>query len=310
VKNANPVYEASSGARAARVGSTAAAPRRGTRRGSLIALSGALLLAFVGCERAASARPPSIPALPAPAATGTAALPVVRYGYDVVRAWPHDPAAFTQGLVFRNGSFLESTGLVGRSSLREVALPSGQVLKQVAIAPPYFAEGLAVIGDRAFQVTWQHHQGFVYDADTLRRTQEFTYEGEGWGLATDGQALILSDGTNRIRFLDPATFQVKRTIEVRVGDRPLRELNELEYIRGEIFANVWQTNEVARIDAATGAVRGLIDFAGLLPATERGPETDVLNGIAYDEAGDRLFITGKCWPKIFEVRLKVLPAAK
>jgi glutamine cyclotransferase len=259
----------------------------------------AVLLTVTACGRTQSNQPPSVPASPA----GT----VTRYGYEVVRAWPHDPAAFTQGLVFREGSLLESTGLNGRSTLREVELETGRPRKQVALANQYFGEGLAVIGSQAFQLTWQNGKGFVYDVDTFRLVKEFTYTGEGWGLATDGKLLILSDGTSQIRFLDPATFQMVRTIQVTRDGRPLERLNELEFIHGEIFANVWETDEIVRIDPATGVVRGVIDFSGLLPRTERRPDTNVLNGIAYDPAGDRLFVTGKLWPKVFEVRLKVVP---
>ena len=270
------------------------------RSGALLAVT---VLALAACSKPATARAPSVP----PAAAGTAAGAPVLYTYEVVATWPHDPRAFTQGLVFRDGEFLESTGLNGQSTLREVELKTGRVIKQVPVASQFFAEGLAVVGDRAYQLTWQNGKGFVYDADTFRFLQEFTYEGEGWGLTTDGRSLILSDGTNRIRFLDPRTFQVSRTIDVTAGGKPVRELNELEWINGEIFSNVWQTDQVVRIDPATGIVRGVIDFSGLLARQDRGPETDVLNGIAYDAANDRLFITGKRWPKIFEVRLKVRP---
>ena len=227
-----------------------------------------------------------------------------RYTYEVIATWPHDRTAFTQGLVFRAGGFVESTGLNGQSSLREVELKTGRVLKRIDVAREFFGEGLAVIGDRAYLLTWQHHKGFVYDVDTFRLQREFAYEGEGWGLTTDGHALILSDGTSRIRFLDPATFQVLRTIDVVAAGKPVSQLNELEWINGEIFANVWQTDEIVRIDPATGSVRGVIDFSGLLAPADRGPETDVLNGIAYDAANDRLFVTGKKWPKIFEVKLR------
>lgn len=268
-------------------------------RGVLPALA---LLGLASCGKAGADKVASVPSLPA----ATRSTPA-RYGYEVVAAWPHDRGAFTQGLVFRDGNFLESTGLNGQSSLREAEAKTGRVLKQVGVPAQFFAEGLAVLGDRAYQLTWQSHKGFVYDVDTFRLEREFAYEGEGWGLATDGHTLILSDGTSRIRFLDPATFQVLRTIDVIEDGKPVARLNELEWINGEIFANVWQTDRVVRIDPATGQVGGVIDFAGLLPATERGPETDVLNGIAYDAANDRLFITGKRWPKIFEVRLKPLP---
>ena len=257
-------------------------------------------LALTSCGKPLADQGPSIPPLPAAAA-------VAHYSYDVVAVWPHDREAFTQGLVFRNGSLLESTGLNGHSSLREVDVKTGRILKQVGVSAQFFAEGLAVLGDRAYQLTWRNGQGFVYDADTFRREGEFSYVGEGWGLTTDGHALILSDGTSQIRFLDPATFRVVRTIEVTRDGKPLVWLNELEWIKGEIFANVWQTNEVVRIDPVTGQVRGVIDFSGLLGPEDRGPQTDVLNGIAYDAASDRLFITGKNWPKIFEVRLKLRP---
>jgi glutamine cyclotransferase len=230
---------------------------------------------------------------------------VVRYGYEVIKSWPHDRAAFTQGLVFRNGSFIESTGLNGQSTLREVEIESGRVVKQVALAPMYFGEGVAVLGGHAYQVTWQNRKGFVYDVDTFQGQKEFAYEDEGWGLTTDGRALILSDGTARIRFIDPASLAVQRTITVTLEDKPLGALNELEFIKGEIFANVWQTDDVVRIDPATGNVRGVISFAGLLAPQDRRADTDVLNGIAYDEKEDRLFVTGKRWPKVFEVRLKV-----
>lgn len=243
---------------------------------------------------------------PIPASLATASSPV-KYGYEVVATWPHDPQAFTQGLVFRNGDFLESTGLNGHSSLRDVELKTGRVLKQISVPAQFFAEGLTVIGDQAFQLTWQNGRGFVYDVDTFQLKKEFTYEGEGWGLATDGHWLILSDGTSRIRFLDPVTFQVVRTINVLADGKPVDRLNELEWINGEIFSNVWQTNEVVRIDPDSGRVRGVIDFSGLLAPQDHGPDTDVLNGIAYDAANDRLFVTGKRWPKIFEVRLKVRP---
>ncbi len=267
------------------------------------------LLALVGCGRNGTERALSVPASPhsAAGADAKAAGVPVRYTFEVVATTPHDRGAFTQGLVFRNGGFLESTGLNGQSSLREVELKTGRVLKQVSIAPQYFGEGLAVIGDRAFLLTWQHGKGFVYDADTFRLEREFTYTGEGWGLTTDGRSLILSDGTARLRFLDPATFVVTRTVEVTSEGKPVEHLNELEFVRGEVFANVWMENEILRIDPATGVVVGVIDCSGLLPRTEIRPDTDVLNGIAYEATTDRLFLTGKRWPKIYEVRLKVKP---
>jgi glutamine cyclotransferase len=262
----------------------------------------AVALALTACGRKAEPKIPSVPVSPP-----SADAPAVHYSYEVIKAWPHDRAAFTQGLAFHGAALLESTGLNGQSSLREVELPTGRVLKHVSLPGEFFGEGLAVWHGHAYQLTWQNQRGFVYDADTFRREREFTYAGEGWGLTTDGQALLLSDGTNRIRCFDPETFKVRRTIEVTMDGKPVDRLNELEWVNGEIFANVWQTDRVVRIDPATGRVRGVIDFRGLLAAIDRGPDTDVLNGIAYDAASDRLFITGKRWPKIFEVRLKVAP---
>lgn len=263
------------------------------------------LLALAGCGKSAPGNTTAVPAsLPASAD----APPVItHYSYEVVKAWPHDREAFTQGLVFRGGNLIESTGLNGQSTLREVDPESGRVLKQVALAPVYFAEGVAVIAAQVFQLTWQNGKGFVYDADTFQLLKEFRYEGEGWGLTTDGKALILSDGTSRIRILDPVTFSVQRTLAVTMNGKPRDRLNELEYIHGEIFANVWQTDEVVRIDPATGIVRGIVDFSGLLAAHDRRADTDVLNGIAYDAKNDRLFVTGKRWPRLFEVRLKAKP---
>jgi glutamine cyclotransferase len=188
-----------------------------------------------------------------------------------------------------------------------VDIKTGRALKQVALSWEFFAEGLAVVGDKAFQLTWQNQKVFVYSADTFQRLGEFSYEGEGWGLTSDGHQLIMSDGTSRIRFLDPQSFTVVRTIDVTRNGKPQTQLNELEYIKGEVFANVWQTNEVVRIDPSNGIVRGVIDFSELLPSMDRSVGTDVLNGIAYDAAEDRLFITGKRWPSVFEVRLKALP---
>jgi glutamine cyclotransferase len=239
---------------------------------------------------------------PAPAAPA-AAVPV--YGYDVVKAYPHDAAAFTQGLIFMDGELLESTGgYEGKSSLRRVELETGKVLQKVEVPRFYFAEGLTVFGGKAYQLTWEGEKGFVYDPKTFKKLGEFEYEGEGWGLTHDSDSLILSDGSHKIRFIDPNTFQVKRTISVFDNGRPLSQLNELEYVKGEIFANVWHQDRVARIDPQTGAIKGWVDLAGLLrPGEVKDPEA-VLNGIAYDEAGDRLFVTGKLWPKLFEVRLK------
>ncbi len=233
-----------------------------------------------------------------------AAAPVATYTYQVVDVHPHDRNAFTQGLVFLKGVLFESTGLNGKSSLRRVDLQTGRVLQQVGLSAQYFAEGMTVLDGKIFQLTWQSQKGFVYDLETFEPKGEFSYTGEGWGLTTDGHVLIMSDGTDQIRFLDPATFRVLRTIHVLNQGLPLPRLNELEYVKGEIFANIWQTQSVARIDPADGRVLGLIDFSGLLTPADYTKTTDVLNGIAYDAAGDRLFVTGKNWPKLFEVRLQ------
>jgi glutamine cyclotransferase len=226
------------------------------------------------------------------------------YGYEVVNVWPHDSQSFTQGLLFHNGTLIESAGQYGQSSLRRVELQTGKVLKKVEVPPQYFAEGVALFGDKIYQITWEHGKGFIYDAETLEKTGEFRYDGQGWGLATDGESLILSDGTSQIRFLAPSNFRVSRTITVNEDGRPVREINELEYIKGEIWANVWHEDRIARIEPKTGKVVGWVDLKGLLPANERGGSEAVLNGIAYDAAGDRLFVTGKLWPKLFEIRLK------
>ncbi|HEV7473520.1 MAG TPA: glutaminyl-peptide cyclotransferase [Pyrinomonadaceae bacterium] len=225
-------------------------------------------------------------------------------GYEVVHVWPHDPQAFTQGLVFSGGNFLESTGEAGHSSLRRVAPETGTVLQKVDVPQPYFAEGIALLKGKIYQLTWQHQVGFIYDALSFEKIGQFNYQGEGWGLATDGESLILSDGSNHIRFLDPDNFQVKKTIAVLDGRAPVNELNELEYIQGEIYANIWHADRIARIDPQTGRVVGWIDLRGLLARGEVQDEEAVLNGIAYDEATGRIFATGKLWPKLFEIRLK------
>lgn len=226
--------------------------------------------------------PTPVPALKAPAL----------YTYQVVATYPHDPKAFTQGLVWDNGVLYESTGLKGQSSLRRVDLKTGRVLQRRVVNSRYFAEGLALLNNQLIQLTWQEKTGFVYDRRTFRQVRTFRYETEGWGLTHDGKQLIMSDGSATLRYLDPKTFAVVRTITVNENGRPISQLNELEYVKGEIFANVWQTNLVAQIDPATGRVVGWIDLSTLLSESERA-KTDVLNGIAYDPKGDRLFVTGK-----------------
>jgi glutamine cyclotransferase len=237
-------------------------------------------------------------------ATAPANGPVPKYGYQIVNIWPHDSNAFTQGLVLMDGKLLESTGQEGFSSLRRVELESGKVLKKVDVPEPYFAEGLAALNGKLYQLTWQHNIGFIYDAQTFDRLGEFNYQGEGWGLATDGQSLILSDGTSRIRFIDPAGFRVVRSITVTDAGQPVRELNELEYVKGEIYANVWHDNRIAMIDPQSGHVNAWLDLTGLMPAGELQDPEAVLNGIAYDQANDLLIVTGKLWPRVFEIKVK------
>ena len=225
------------------------------------------------------------------------------YGYEVAHVFPHDADAFTQGLIFHDGKLLESTGEVGRSSLRRVEMETGKVVQRVDVPVPYFAEGLTLLKGKIYQLTWQHQLGFIYDAWTFDKLGEFNYQGEGWGLTNDGQSLILSDGSNHLRFLDPDNFQVRKTIAVVDGLTPVTEINELEYIHGEIYANIWHADRIARIDPQTGRVVGWINLAGLLFPGEVQDEEAVLNGIAYDEATSRLFVTGKLWPKLFEIRV-------
>ncbi len=226
-----------------------------------------------------------------------------RYGYRVVNAFPHDPTAFTQGLVFSEGLFYESTGLRGYSTLRKVKPETGVVIHQVRVDDRYFAEGLALVGKELLQLTWQENTGFVYDKDTLQRLRTFRYPTEGWGIAFDGTDLVMSDGSSRLYFLDTGTQKTVRSLQVTDAGRPVERLNELEFIRGELWANVWTTDRIARIDPKSGRVTGWIDLTGLLRPEARGPEGDVLNGIAWDKTMDRIFVTGKKWPWMFQIEV-------
>jgi glutamine cyclotransferase len=223
--------------------------------------------------------------------------------YEVIQSYSHDPDAFTQGLIYLDGFLYESTGLYGNSSLRKVDLETGQAVQQIDLSADYFAEGLTHWEETLVQLTWREGVGFLYDLEDFNLLGQFTYETEGWGLTQDGERLIMSDGTSTLYFLDPDSFQVIGTVTITYQGEGIQRLNELEYIQGEVYANIWQTDEIIRINPDTGAVIGWIDLRGLLPEDERTPETDVLNGIAYDAAEDRLFITGKCWPKLYEIRL-------
>ncbi len=252
------------------------------RRGPLLLSLPLALLAIVG-----------------PRAQGRS-LPVS--GYVVVRAYPHDANAFTQGLEIVNGRLYEGTGLNGRSSIRRVKLETGEVTQRWDISAQHFGEGITLFGGRLFQLTWQSGLAFVYDPMTFRQLQSFKYSGEGWGLTHDRTRLYMSDGSEFLRVLDPSSFKEVRRLRVTGEGQPVRNLNELEWVKGEIFANIWQTDYIARIDPSSGHVIGYIDLRGLMPARDVSPDA-VLNGIAYDEQGGRLFVTGKLWPRLFEITL-------
>lgn len=228
--------------------------------------------------------------------------PVV--GYRIVNVYPHDPQACTQGLVYRNGFLFESTGRNGRSSLRKVSLENGKIVQKQSIDDRYWAEGLTEWNGRLLQLTWKSNIGFVYDIESFKLQDTFRYSGEGWGLTHDGTQLIMSDGSNTLRFLDPASFRERGRISVRDGNISIREMNELEYIRGEIYANIWHTDRIARISPESGRVVGWIDLQNLLsPVYHINDPEAVLNGIAFDAENNRLFVTGKFWPVLFEIEL-------
>jgi len=230
------------------------------------------------------------------------------YRVQVIHTYPHDPTAFTQGLEYHDGVLYEGTGLKGRSALRVEHLNNAAVIHRVKLADEYFGEGITVLNGEIYELTWLAHKGFVYSESTLHRLREFQYPGEGWGLANDGKLIYMSDGSSEIRVLDPKTLSELRRIKVHDGEKPIDMLNELECVNGELFANVWQTDRIARISLSDGSVLGWIDASGLLQPGEAPDPDAVLNGIAFDARHNRLFITGKLWPKLFEVRL--LPASK
>lgn len=221
-----------------------------------------------------------------------------------VRSHPHDPTAFTQGLLWHEGRLYESTGRYGESTLRIADVATGEVRQRADLPPQYFAEGIALLGGRMYQLTWREGVAFVWDPATLREVGRVQYTGEAWGLTTDGESLVVSDGSSYLTWVDPASFAVRRTVRVTDGGRPVDQLNELEWVRGEVWANVWHSTHILRIDPATGAVVGRLDLTALVP-----PALDaeaVLNGIAYDEAGDRIFVTGKLWPRLYEISVPSL----
>jgi glutamine cyclotransferase len=225
------------------------------------------------------------------------------YGYRIVNVYPHDKDAFTQGLVFENGILYESTGRFGYSSLRKVELETGAVLEIHDLPPEYFGEGITIFNNKIFQLTWQSYTGFIYDKENFLLLENFYYSTEGWGITNDGKHFIFSDGTAVLHFLNPETYEEVKQIEVKAENGPVLNLNELEYIDGEIYANVLPTDRIARIDPETGNVLGWINLNGLLGADQHNTQANVLNGIAYDQEKKRLFVTGKFWPKLFEIKL-------
>jgi glutamine cyclotransferase len=250
------------------------------------------------------------------APTSTVLIPTVvngampTFGYRVLASYPHDRGAWTQGLVYTDGVLYEGTGPDnggnvggGPSSLRRVNLETGEVEQRVDLPLEFYGEGIAVYSDTIAQITWQSQTGFVYDRATMQQRRTFSYGGQGWGITYDGQRLIMSDGTSRLRFLDPATFAEVGSVEVIGPDGPVLNLNELEYVDGALYANIWQTDRIARIDPLSGKVTAWIDLSGLLSQEDRAGGVDVLNGIAYDAANKRLLVTGKLWPKLFAIEL-------
>ena len=248
-----------------------------------------VLLALPGCGAPAPAEPPV-------------------YGYKVVRAYPHDPTAFTQGLFYLDGKLYESTGLNRQSTIREVRLEDGKVLRSVDLAPEYFGEGIVNWRGEILSLTWQNGVGFRWNRADFRRTGEFHYPGEGWALTQDGKNVIMSDGTSELRFLDPATMAERKRVTVTYNGQPVTHLNELEWVKGEVFANIWMGRRIARIDPKSGRVKGWIDLSELAVENANGDPDSVLNGIAYDSKRDRLFVTGKNWAKLFEI--DIVPKAK
>jgi glutamine cyclotransferase len=264
-------------------------------RASRLAVSVGILVT-IGPARAPGSSPsPQSPVRP------DASAPVV--GYAVQHTYPHDPGAFTQGLEYWRGYLYEGTGLNGRSSIRKVELGSGKIVRQRELPRAHFGEGITLWKATLIELTWQSQVAFVYDRDTFEPRRTFSYPGEGWGLTHDATDLIMSDGTAELRFLDPETFKERRRITVTDGGRPVTRLNELEYVKGQVFANIWTTDRIARVDPVSGRVLGWVDLRGLLPGRDRVGSDAVLNGIAYDEAGDRLFVTGKLWPSLFEIKI-------
>ena len=234
--------------------------------------------------------------------TKTSGSTIPHYTYEIVNEYPHDENSFTEGLAFDNGVLYESTGLDGNSTLRKVVLETGRTLQLHSLPDEFFGEGITIFGDRVIQLTWQSQKGFVYEKDTLNIVEEFSYSGEGWGITHDGKRLIMSNGSATLTFLDPETFEITGTLWVHDDDVGLANLNELEYVHGDVYANVWQEDKIAIINIQTGQVKAWIDLTGLYDATRVDPN-NVLNGIAYNANDNGLFVTGKRWPQIFQIKL-------
>jgi glutaminyl-peptide cyclotransferase len=239
-----------------------------------------------------------------------AAAQTPEYTYKIIHVYPHDPRAFTEGLEYRAGNLYESTGIKGTSWLRKEKLETGQVLQQFDLDSQYFGEGITILNQQITQLTWQTEIGFLYDQATFHVKRTFNYPGEGWSLTNDGSNIYMDDGTAQIRVWDPVTLQEKRRFTVKDHGQPVINLNELEWVRGELYADIWQKDVIVRISPTDGRVLGWIDMTGILPAADRTGSEDVLNGIAYDSLGDRLFVTGKYWPKLFEIKVVPKPQRK
>lgn len=265
----------------------------------------------IGCSGGTNSPKPNIDA--SPANTGKAApLPVS--GYEIVKTYPHDPKAFTQGLLYHDGFLYESTGSFGFSSLRKVEIETGKVVQKFDLPPESFGEGIALLGDKIYQLTWREGLARVFDIKDFKLLQEFTYQGQGWGITTDGTNLFMTDSTHVMRVLNPETFRSSKMVVVmREDGKPLMQINELEYVKGEIWANIWHSEEpeilgkpntIARIDPATGKLLGWINLDGISPSDTNRSSEHTLNGIAYDAAGDRIFVTGKLWRNLYEIKIK------
>jgi glutamine cyclotransferase len=266
----------------------------------------AMIVAFIyaGCVTTQGKSPEPSAVSPAKASGNPQAVPVL--GVQVIKSYPHDPHAFTQGLEYYDGYLYESTGRSGQSTLRRSNLETGTILKSVSLPPQYFGEGLTIFRGKIYQLTWLSKIGLIYDVRTFRQVGEFHYESEGWGLTHDDASLILSDGSNKLQFIDPTSFMVTRTLEVYAGNEAVTNLNELEYMNGEILANVWHSSRIARIDPRSGQVLASIDLSSVVTRTRHEPE-EVLNGIAYDVKRRRLFVTGKDWSEILEIKIAASP---